>query len=266
MGQYASPYVGMGNNPINRIDPDGGEDGGPGCGCGPGFFKRLFNKIGDFFQSNFGRYRARSERASARIRSRYQNNSPWYDRKFQGQPVVSVFDAIDMKDYILDPPEIKAGPIVVVTSADVTSRRRTGPSFEIGQEPRRSFNGQINLSGSTSFFAPHGNLRISNDNVTRTTMSRIANTLLGDDCLKVVITLGTIDGSGKVPIVRGGSTFFVPPTAEHIKWYSDEVKLQEATVKRMLKDLGIDPSRVRTTQRPVQNIRTNITFVRDCND
>jgi len=25
-GQYASPYLGMGNNPISRIDPDGGED------------------------------------------------------------------------------------------------------------------------------------------------------------------------------------------------------------------------------------------------
>jgi len=27
MGQYASPYLGMGNNPLNRVDPDGGEDG-----------------------------------------------------------------------------------------------------------------------------------------------------------------------------------------------------------------------------------------------
>ncbi len=27
MGQYASPYVGMGNNPVDRVDPDGGEDG-----------------------------------------------------------------------------------------------------------------------------------------------------------------------------------------------------------------------------------------------
>lgn len=26
MGQYASPYLGMGNNPVNRIDPDGGKD------------------------------------------------------------------------------------------------------------------------------------------------------------------------------------------------------------------------------------------------
>jgi len=26
-GQYSSPYLGMGNNPINRIDPDGGGDG-----------------------------------------------------------------------------------------------------------------------------------------------------------------------------------------------------------------------------------------------
>ncbi len=31
-GQYASPYMGMGNNPISRIDPDGGMDG-PGDGC-----------------------------------------------------------------------------------------------------------------------------------------------------------------------------------------------------------------------------------------
>ncbi|TCK64997.1 RHS repeat-associated protein, partial [Winogradskyella wandonensis] len=28
-GQYASPYLGMGNNPISRVDPDGGQD----CGC-----------------------------------------------------------------------------------------------------------------------------------------------------------------------------------------------------------------------------------------
>ncbi len=37
-GQHASPYLGMGNNPISRIDPDGGEDG-------DGWFKRVFNKI-----------------------------------------------------------------------------------------------------------------------------------------------------------------------------------------------------------------------------
>ncbi|MCL9807670.1 hypothetical protein NAT51_19260 [Flavobacterium amniphilum] len=29
MGQYFSPYLGMGNNPISRIDPDGGADGDP---------------------------------------------------------------------------------------------------------------------------------------------------------------------------------------------------------------------------------------------
>lgn len=28
-GQYASPYLGMGNNPVSRIDPDGGTDGDP---------------------------------------------------------------------------------------------------------------------------------------------------------------------------------------------------------------------------------------------
>ncbi|MCL9806901.1 hypothetical protein NAT51_15300 [Flavobacterium amniphilum] len=28
-GQYFSPYLGMGNNPISRIDPDGGADGDP---------------------------------------------------------------------------------------------------------------------------------------------------------------------------------------------------------------------------------------------
>lgn len=30
-GQYASPYLGMGNNPISRIDPDGGMDCPDGC-------------------------------------------------------------------------------------------------------------------------------------------------------------------------------------------------------------------------------------------
>ncbi|MCL9806907.1 RHS repeat-associated core domain-containing protein [Flavobacterium amniphilum] len=29
MGQYFSPYLGMGNNPISRVDPDGGMDGDP---------------------------------------------------------------------------------------------------------------------------------------------------------------------------------------------------------------------------------------------
>ncbi|MCL9806905.1 hypothetical protein NAT51_15320 [Flavobacterium amniphilum] len=39
MGQYFSPYLGMGNNPISRIDPDGGMDGDAGdCnGCPPGW-------------------------------------------------------------------------------------------------------------------------------------------------------------------------------------------------------------------------------------
>lgn len=32
-GQYASPYLGMGNNPISRIDPDGGADCPPGQTC-----------------------------------------------------------------------------------------------------------------------------------------------------------------------------------------------------------------------------------------
>lgn len=30
-GQYHSPYVGMGNNPISRIDPGGGKDGCDNC-------------------------------------------------------------------------------------------------------------------------------------------------------------------------------------------------------------------------------------------
>jgi len=32
MGQYSSPYLGMGNNPIGMIDPDGGFSEGPGDG------------------------------------------------------------------------------------------------------------------------------------------------------------------------------------------------------------------------------------------
>lgn len=32
-GQYFSPYLGMGNNPISRIDPDGGADGEPEGNC-----------------------------------------------------------------------------------------------------------------------------------------------------------------------------------------------------------------------------------------
>src|SRR5690606_37471308 len=52
-GQYHSPYLGMGNNPISRIDPDGGQD----CNCNGGFLKRLFGKIGGLFKNNFGRYR-----------------------------------------------------------------------------------------------------------------------------------------------------------------------------------------------------------------
>ena len=43
-GQYSSPYLGMGNNPINGVDPDGG------------FFEELWNWIGgNGWISNYGK-------------------------------------------------------------------------------------------------------------------------------------------------------------------------------------------------------------------
>ncbi len=40
--QYPSPYMAMGNNPINRIDPNGGTDGCPkGQICGDGYVNQL---------------------------------------------------------------------------------------------------------------------------------------------------------------------------------------------------------------------------------
>ncbi len=48
--QYASPYLGMGNNPVNMIDPDGGFAGGPGSQDPPGnWISRTFSSIGRFF-------------------------------------------------------------------------------------------------------------------------------------------------------------------------------------------------------------------------
>ncbi|WP_375334362.1 RHS repeat domain-containing protein [Flagellimonas sp. C4] len=54
-GQYFSPYLGMGNDPINRIDPDGGQD----CNCKgkkdppdwSNFFNNFFQSINSFFAS-----------------------------------------------------------------------------------------------------------------------------------------------------------------------------------------------------------------------
>ena len=47
-GEFHSPYVGMGNNPVNLTDPDGGSTSGPGDPP-KGFFGRLFSSIGNFF-------------------------------------------------------------------------------------------------------------------------------------------------------------------------------------------------------------------------
>jgi RHS repeat-associated protein len=44
MHQYASPYLGMGNNPISRVDPNGGADGADGK-PGKGFWGRLWSGI-----------------------------------------------------------------------------------------------------------------------------------------------------------------------------------------------------------------------------
>ena len=47
--QHASPYLGMGNNPLMRVDPDGGCDdpncSGHGLNSGFGFFDKLFNDL-----------------------------------------------------------------------------------------------------------------------------------------------------------------------------------------------------------------------------
>ncbi len=48
-GQYASPYLGMGNNPVNMIDPDGGFASGSGDPDPPGsWLSRMFSSIGSF--------------------------------------------------------------------------------------------------------------------------------------------------------------------------------------------------------------------------
>jgi RHS repeat-associated protein len=65
-GEFHSPYLGMGNNPIINIDPDGGmvDD----CNCNS-FFGRIINSIGKAFKGlggiikdNFGRYRKHPNR------------------------------------------------------------------------------------------------------------------------------------------------------------------------------------------------------------
>jgi hypothetical protein len=49
-GQYYSPYVGMGNNPVSHIDPNGGTDGEPG-GPGKGFWSGVWSGIKSVFSS-----------------------------------------------------------------------------------------------------------------------------------------------------------------------------------------------------------------------
>ncbi len=49
-GQYASPYLGMGNNPVNRIDPDGGLDG---PGDPPNNGESLWGNLSNLFSSWF---------------------------------------------------------------------------------------------------------------------------------------------------------------------------------------------------------------------
>ncbi len=55
-GQYSSPYLGMGNNPISMIDPDGGFARPPRTGLGR-FLKKIGNGISNFWHKNFSRMR-----------------------------------------------------------------------------------------------------------------------------------------------------------------------------------------------------------------
>ncbi|MFV0572058.1 MAG: RHS repeat domain-containing protein [Xanthomarina gelatinilytica] len=88
-GQYASPYIGMGNNPISRIDPDGGQD----CNCNGGFFKRLFGKIGSFFKNNFGRYRPLRQ-GTKRYKKSMSRNLPTYISNKVGRETISSVSTI----------------------------------------------------------------------------------------------------------------------------------------------------------------------------
>lgn len=64
MGQYASPYLGMGNNPVSMIDPDGGFAEGPGDGFW-GWLKGLFSSEPTTYGGELNEVRVQSEGKSS---------------------------------------------------------------------------------------------------------------------------------------------------------------------------------------------------------
>ncbi len=128
-GQYNSPYLGMGNNPISRIDPDGGQD----CDCRGGFFKRLFNNIGDFFKNNFGKNRPiRSNSKRGRGMAKFQGDIviPYVQGRSRGRDKIEPISTISSSGVTgTEPPCMKLVPVTETFTVGGINNFRDGIAF-----------------------------------------------------------------------------------------------------------------------------------------
>jgi RHS repeat-associated protein len=163
-GQYHSPYMAMGNNPVSRIDPDGGVDGDPSDGAVvynqdvPGLESITLQQIDGRIQE-VNMLNEVTVRAITPISLTFLNENMWRSTMSTGQERVDFSLSFDKKlKYKQDVPRNYGDDYTDCSEWCYNVLNNTDPNLAT----RISADGQLNTGTFNTYIGNNGGFRKSN--------------------------------------------------------------------------------------------------------